>query len=126
MTNRVWRRSLDAEQNFSVELPHGIGLHALAGLAAEAGREFEFVGVERTDDFAAARYAFGERTLLVRTAILRGKKPSVALPENGDLLPAHQVTAAVSGRDFFDAAEIDDRESCSWENQPLFSAVARA
>lgn len=83
-------------------------LDALTRLGALAGCEVEFVGMKRTDDFAPATDAFGERTLSVRTAVPRGKEPSVPLPEDGDFFTFHNVTTALAKRNFFDATQVDD------------------
>ena len=42
--------------------------------------------MERTDDLFTAHHPFGQRPLTMRAPVLRGKQPTVALPEHGDLL----------------------------------------
>ena len=122
MQKRIPGSPSDAQQNLPIEFAHCVHFHALAGLAARAGREVEFVGVQRADDFSAAGHAFAERALLVRTAVLRGEKLAVALAEDGDFFAADEVAAALAECDFSDAAEIGGR---AHGNQPLFSATSR-
>lgn len=75
------------QQHFAVALFDLENFHALVRFTPLPSREVEFVGVQRADDFAAARHAFGERALLVRTAVLRGEKMVVALAAAGGEFP---------------------------------------
>lgn len=112
------------QQHFAVALFDLENFHALVRLTPLPRREVEFMGVQRADDFAAARQAFGEQALLMRPAVFRGEKMAVALAEDGNFFAAAEVAAALAGGNFFDAAEIDGGGAHG--NQPLFSAVASA
>lgn len=90
-----------AQEQLAAELAHGEHFHALTGFAARAALQVELMRVQRTDDFAAAHDAFGERTLLVRTAALRGEESAVALAEDCDFFGADEIAAALAQRDFF-------------------------
>ena len=79
-----------------------IDAHALTRFAAGAVLQIELMGMQRTDDLSRRRHPFGQRPLPMRTAVLGGEQPAVALAEDGDLLLADDIAAALSRRDSAD------------------------
>src|SRR5687767_10548768 len=84
-------------------------LETLAMFAARTVLQVESVGMEWTDDASPSDHPFGQRSLAVRTAVLRGKQPAVALAEDGDLFSAYNIAAALTHGDSAHAPQTDGR-----------------
>ena len=93
--------------DLAIDLMGGENLNTLRRLASRASLQIEVMGMQRTDDFSIADQSVGQRTLAVRTPVMRGKYSAVTLAEYRERLRADNKAAALPKRNSANAAKID-------------------
>ena len=87
------RQLIKLKNHFSVTFNHLIDFDALMFFRTMPRGEIEFMGVERTNDFARTADSLGKRALTMRTPVLRCKQPPVPLSKDGNFLAFDDIAS---------------------------------